>query len=149
EEMIWSKGFIMERERFDGADIAHLLHARVESLDWPRLLKRFGSHWRVLFSHLVLFGFIYPADRTRIPRWVMQDLGRRLARESVLAPVDAENMVCRGPMLSRAQYLVDIAERGYRDARLTDESAMDADDIALWTDGIKVDGEPAPRSSAA
>src|SRR5438067_12644341 len=28
EEMIWSKGFIMERERYDGADVAHVLHAR-------------------------------------------------------------------------------------------------------------------------
>ncbi len=25
EEMIWSKGFVQERERFDGADIAHIL----------------------------------------------------------------------------------------------------------------------------
>src|SRR5262245_46036962 len=27
EEMIWSKGLIMERERFDGADVAHLINA--------------------------------------------------------------------------------------------------------------------------
>ena len=27
EEMIWSKAFIMERERYDGNDVAHLLHA--------------------------------------------------------------------------------------------------------------------------
>ena len=25
EEMIWMKAYIMERERFDGADIAHIL----------------------------------------------------------------------------------------------------------------------------
>ena len=36
EEMIWSKAFIMERERFDGADIAHLLLARGRELDWCR-----------------------------------------------------------------------------------------------------------------
>jgi hypothetical protein len=28
EEMVWSKSFIQERERFDGADVAHLLRAR-------------------------------------------------------------------------------------------------------------------------
>ena len=33
------------------------------SLDWPRLLMRFGDHWRVLLSHLILFGFIYPDKR--------------------------------------------------------------------------------------
>ena len=34
EEMIWSKAFVMERERFDGADVAHLLHACAGTLDW-------------------------------------------------------------------------------------------------------------------
>src|SRR5947209_1381921 len=44
EEILWSKSFVMERERFDGADLAHLLRARAERLDWPRLLGRFGPH---------------------------------------------------------------------------------------------------------
>ena len=53
EEMIWSKGYVQERERFDGADIAHLIRCRGEALDWGRLLRRFGDHWRVLFGHLI------------------------------------------------------------------------------------------------
>src|SRR5262249_3745668 len=81
EEMIWSKGFIMERERYDGADIAHLLLARARDLDWPRLLTRFGEHWRVLLSHLVLFGFVYPSARDRVPAAVLRDLTDRLERE--------------------------------------------------------------------
>ena len=141
EEMIWSKGFIMERERFDGADIAHILHARADSLDWRRLVGRFGRHWRVLFSHLALFGFIYPAARARIPAWVMNELTRRLTRETASVPVAGSAPVCRGPLLSRAQYLVDIEERGYQDARLTHESAMNEADVQLWTEGIKIDGE--------
>ena len=157
EEMIWSKGFIMERERFDGADIAHVLHARAETLDWRRLVDRFGRHWRVLFSHLVLFGFIYPAERARIPAWVMNELTRRLVRETASVPAAGSEAVCRGPLLSRAQYLVDVEDRGYRDARLTHESAMNEADIQLWTEGIKIDGEgdphrgapPFPSSSAA
>ncbi|MGH7278499.1 MAG: nucleotidyltransferase, partial [Candidatus Rokuibacteriota bacterium] len=72
EEMIWSKAFIMERERFDGADVAHVLRARAEHLDWPRLLARFGANWRPLLAHLVLFGFIYPSERQRIPHGVMR-----------------------------------------------------------------------------
>jgi hypothetical protein len=37
------------------------LAARAEqTMDWPRLLRRFAGEWRVLLSHLVLFGFIYP-----------------------------------------------------------------------------------------
>ena len=42
EETLWSKAFIMERERFDGADIAHLLNATGKELDWARLLRRFN-----------------------------------------------------------------------------------------------------------
>src|SRR6187200_1180608 len=37
EEMIWMKAYIMERERFDGADIAHILSC-AEKLDWPHLV---------------------------------------------------------------------------------------------------------------
>jgi hypothetical protein len=156
EEMIWSKGFIMERERYDGADVAHILRARAETLDWRRLLFRFGRHWRVLLSHLVLFGYIYPTERARIPAWVMHELLRRLQREIAAVPVAAAQPVCRGPLLSRAQYLADIDQWGYRDARLTHESAMNERDVELWTEGIEIDGRsggggkpPFPRSSAA
>ena len=51
EETIWSKSFIIERERYDGADVAHILRAQGPSLDWQRILRRFGDHWRVLLSH--------------------------------------------------------------------------------------------------
>jgi hypothetical protein len=65
EEMIWMKAYIMERERFDGADIAHILQSFAEKLDWPHLVHRFGPDWRVLLSHLVLFGYIYPSERAK------------------------------------------------------------------------------------
>jgi hypothetical protein len=41
EEMIWQKAFIMERERYDGADVAHLLLNCAEEIDWIHLLNRF------------------------------------------------------------------------------------------------------------
>src|SRR5215472_12127908 len=70
EEIIWSKAYIMERERFDGADVMHLILAQAEKLDWARLVRRFGAHWRVLLAHLCLFGFMYPSERNRIPAWI-------------------------------------------------------------------------------
>src|SRR5207302_4629574 len=48
EEMIWSKGFVQDRDRYDGADIAHLILSRGKSFDWPRLVRRFTGHERVL-----------------------------------------------------------------------------------------------------
>jgi hypothetical protein len=134
EEMLWSKGYIMERERYDGADMVHLLRACSASLDWPRLLARFGPHWRVLLSHLILFGFVYPAEQARLPTWVMQDLLQRVDSEIHEAP--AADQVCQGTLLSRAQYLVDIAAWGYHDARLVPTGYMTAADIAHWTAAI-------------
>src|SRR6516225_6094453 len=78
EEMIWTKAFIQERERFDGADVLHLLRENGPALDWPRLLMRFGDYWRILLSHLIMFGFVYPDRRQNIPAWVMEELIRRL-----------------------------------------------------------------------
>ena len=72
EEMIWSKGYIMERERYDGADVAHILRSCAESLNWERLLQRFDPHWQLLLSYLVLFGFIYPSERHRVPAAVIK-----------------------------------------------------------------------------
>ena len=133
EESIWSKAFIMERERFDGADVAHLIRAVGPRLDWERLLERFGDYWRVLFAHLTLFGFIYPCERGVVPAWVMKELMGRL-ETSLDAPTD-EPRVCRGAILSRGQYLVDVGEWGYADGRLAD-GRMTERQIAHWTAAI-------------
>jgi hypothetical protein len=138
EEIVWSKAFIMERERFDGADIAHIIRARGSQMDWNRLLARFGRHWRVLFSHLVLFGFIYPGDTAAVPREVEEELLGRLQAE---ARAPSSGKLCQGTLLSRAQYLVDIGAWGYRDARLDLGIQMTAADIAHWTNAIEVEAE--------
>src|SRR5678815_4113453 len=133
EEMIWSKAFILERERYDGADVAHLLRETGPSLDWPRLLMRFGDHWRVLLSHVILFGFIYPDKRQNIPAWVMEELIRRL---SVSRP-NLQNDVCYGTLLSREQYLHDLDNLKYKDARGEPFGPMTPDQVRIWTDAIK------------
>jgi hypothetical protein len=134
EETIWSKGFILERERYDGADVNHLLRAVGPTLDWRRLLWRYGPNWRVLLSHLVLFGFVYPAERTRVPQWVMDELLRRLQTELTTPAPDKK--LCQGTLVSREQYLIDVEQWGYKDARLEPRGNMSAEDIQQWTDAI-------------
>jgi len=131
EEMIWSKAFVMERERYDGGDIAHLLLECGAQLDWQRLLSRFGRHWRVLLSHLVLFGYIYPFEEAQIPRHVLRKLLRRLEDESPLSGSDEQ--ACQGPLLSRTQYRVDIEKLGYKDARLIPQGNMSPQQTRDWT----------------
>jgi hypothetical protein len=134
EEMIWSKAMIMERERYDGADVAHLFRHCSGLLDWNRLVTRFGTHWRVLLSHLVLFGFIYPGERALIPSAVMKDLLSRLSSELEVPTRDSK--VCQGTLLSRGQYLVDVDEWGYEDARQRPRGNMTAEQLAVWTAAI-------------
>jgi hypothetical protein len=73
EELIWQKASIMERERFDGADVAQLLANCASRIHWRRLIQRFEPDWRVLWSHLVLFGFIFPSKRHLIPLEVVKE----------------------------------------------------------------------------
>jgi predicted nucleotidyltransferase len=148
EDGLLSKAFIMERERYDGADIAHLLQANAERVDWPLLVERFGAHWRVLLAHLSLFGYIYPGERHRIPQWVMQALLDRMAAE-IARPPAQDPHVCAGTLLSREQYLHDVERLGYIDGRLTPVSTMTPEDVATWTDAIPSrQPEPATQSDA-
>jgi hypothetical protein len=132
EEMIWSKAFIQERERFDGADVIHLLREAGPSLDWPRLLMRFGDYWRVLLSHLIMFGFVYPDKRQNVPGWVMEELIRRL---TVSRP-NLQSDVCYGTLLSREQYLHDLEHLKYHDARQEPTGLMSREQIDIWTEAI-------------
>jgi predicted nucleotidyltransferase len=134
EETIWMKAYIMERERFDGADIAHILVTCAEKLDWQHLVQRFGPDWRVLLSHLVLFGYIYPSEQARIPTTIMDDLIGRLKKDA--ARPGAHERLCRGTLLSRKQYLVDVQKWGFQDARLQKRVQMDSEDISQWTKAI-------------
>lgn len=127
EEMIWSKSFVMERERFDGADVLHILRESAERLDWRRLLQRYGANAAVLLAHLVLFRFVYPSEVQRIPRWVMD--AARTQADSGSPP----GRLCRGTLVSRSQYRMDVEEWGYQDARLAPHGAMTPEQVALWT----------------
>ncbi|MFL6515157.1 MAG: nucleotidyltransferase family protein [Chthoniobacterales bacterium] len=138
EEILWMKAFIMERERYDGADVAHLIESCAEKIDWEHLLQRFAADWRLLLSHLILFGYVFPSERDRVPARVMGELLDRLGNDS--GPESGR--VCRGTMISRQQYLRDVQERGFIDARLEDRVRMNQDDIARWTEAISRDGSP-------
>jgi hypothetical protein len=132
EEMIWSKSWVQARERFDGADIAHLIQARGHKMDWRRLIDRFAGGKndgeRVLLAHLITFGFIYPAEKDKVPQWVIDELMTLIRREPL-----ANGKVCRGTMLSWDQYLPDVTERGYADARVQPYGALTQDEVDRWT----------------
>lgn len=115
EEMIWSKAFVCERERYDGNDVSNLIRAVGHEMSWERLIDRFGEHWEVLLAHLVMYRFSFPGERTQVPRWAMEELLRR--GSETVAEGNWERRICRGRLVSRTQYEHAVQELGYHDAR--------------------------------
>jgi hypothetical protein len=132
EELLWSKSFVMERERFDGADVNHLILKAGPGFDWTHLCERYLGHERVLLAHLLLFGYVYPTEADIVPAWVLRHLA---VASAAGAPGDAK--LCRGTLLSRAQYLVDIEQWGFVDARLPPFGRITRRENTIWTNAIK------------
>jgi hypothetical protein len=119
EELIWSKAFVLERERYDGSDVNHLLRGVGRSLNWPRLMGRFERYWEVLLSHLMLFRFAYPGEKDVVPSWVMAELLARAAGASGESALP--DRLCRGNLISRVNYQLDLKHWDYLDGRAWDE----------------------------
>ena len=64
---------------------------------------------------------------------MIEHLTARLLKESREPPLNEH--VCRGPLLSRAQYLIDIQLWGHKDARLG-EGYMSDSEVKRWTAAI-------------
>ncbi len=121
EELIASKLFVTRRERFDGADIVHVIYALRGRLDWERILELTGDHWELLLWSLVLFRYVYPAQSTYIPHSIWNALLSRFTTE-VRSPDPAAKF--RGSLIDDKMFAIDVEEWGlddvlkdYRDRR--------------------------------
>ena len=107
EELIASKLFVTRRERFDGADIAHVICGTRGRLDWERMLQLAGSHWEMLLWALVLFHYVYPARSSYVPSHVWEGLLQRFQHE--LAHPD-KNAKFRGSLVDENMFAIDVHE---------------------------------------
>jgi len=112
-DLIWSKVFIQNRDRYDGADVAHLILIKHQDINWERLLHSLEQYWEVLLVHLLNFRFIYPSEREKIPSWLLRELLSRLQHQFELPTPKMK--VCRGRMFSVVDYTVDVTELGFAD----------------------------------
>ena len=112
EEVIASKLFVTRRERFDGADISHIIYGAQGELEWNRILELIGEHWQMLYWALVLYGYVYPAHTHYVPASIWNDLTSRFLAE-VANPKRGARF--RGSLVDDKMYAIDINEWGMDD----------------------------------
>jgi hypothetical protein len=87
EELIWSKLYVLQRDRTDWGDVLNLIAAQTESVDWHHLLDRLGEDAPLLTAVLSLLAWLNPNRALRIPAPVWGRLGLPLPN------LDAHNLV--------------------------------------------------------
>lgn len=112
EELIASKLFVTRRERFDGADIAHIIYGTRGSLDWNRIFYLVGEHWEMLFWTLVLFRYIYPAYSEYVPARVWNNL---LSGFAAKVQNPDHGAPFRGSLIDDKMFAIDVKEWGFPD----------------------------------
>ena len=112
EELVASKLFVIRRERFDGADIAHIIYSTRGKLDWDRILQYVGEHWEILLWALLLFRYVYPSHSNYVPASLWQDLMGRLIN-AVFYPDSRQEF--RGSLVDDGMFAIDVNEWGLED----------------------------------
>jgi hypothetical protein len=112
EELLASKLFVARRERFDGADIAHIIYGTKGKLDWNRILQLVGDHWEVLLWALILFRYIYPGQTEYVPLTLWQDL---LSRYMHTVSNPNPKAKFRGSLIDDNMFSIDVKEWGLPD----------------------------------
>jgi nucleotidyltransferase DUF2204 len=107
EELLASKLFVVRRERFDGADIAHIIYATGGHLDWSRIVELAGAHWEMLLWALVLFQYVYPAQAHYVPSMIWTRLVHRFVFK-VMNPDPSARF--RGSLVDENMFAIDVKE---------------------------------------
>jgi hypothetical protein len=125
EELIASKIFVTRRERFDGADVAHLIYATRDMLDWDRVFQLVGEHWEMLLWSLIFYRYVYPRHANEIPYRVWHELLQRFERDLMDPKIDAP---FRGSLIDENMFAIDVKEWGLENEieRYRDEHAKNS-----------------------
>jgi hypothetical protein len=107
EELVASKIFVARRERFDGADIAHVIYGTRGKFDWRRELELVGQNWEMLLWSLVLFRYVYPGQSYYVPPEIWCELLKRLEREVRNPNPEAR---FRGSLVDDNMFAIDVNE---------------------------------------
>jgi hypothetical protein len=67
EELIWSKLYVLQRDRSDWGDVLKLIDARASSIEWDHLLFRLGHDTPLLAGALAVLAWLAPERARDIP----------------------------------------------------------------------------------
>jgi hypothetical protein len=112
EDLIASKLFVLRRERFDGADIAHIIYRTKGQLKWERIMNLAREHWEIVLFALVLFRYVYPAHTNYVPAALWQDL---LSRYMHAVQHPDPNAPFRGSLVDDNIFSIDMKDWGLED----------------------------------
>lgn len=74
EEALWSKLYVLQRDRCDWPDSFNLLHGLGSQLDWKRLFHLLGSDARLLAGLLCAYAWLSPDGARQLPNWIWTEL---------------------------------------------------------------------------
>jgi hypothetical protein len=75
EDLIWSKLYVMQRERCDWGDVLNLIDAQAGTIAWDQLIDRMGDDAPLLAGVLSIYAWLAPAQAAGIPSRVWDRLG--------------------------------------------------------------------------
>jgi len=75
EELIWSKLYVLQRERTDWGDVLNLIAAQADFIDWDRLLDRLSADAPLLTAVLAVFAWLDPNRARSIPDRIWNRVG--------------------------------------------------------------------------
>jgi hypothetical protein len=86
EELIWSKLYVLQRDRSDWGDVLNLIGAQAGSIDWNRLIDRLSADAPLLTGALAVFAWLAPSRARDIPPAVWTRLGLQVPPSTIADP---------------------------------------------------------------
>jgi hypothetical protein len=75
EELVWSKLYVLQRQRTDWPDLLNILYEQAGDLDWERMLARVEQDAQLLGGVMNVFKWLCPACAAALPSWIWAKMG--------------------------------------------------------------------------
>jgi hypothetical protein len=106
EEMIWSKLYVLQRDRCDWPDILNLIDATGSRIDWTRLVARVGDDAPLVSALLSVYHWLNPPDARSTPH------PASISAIGSLEQSDPELARRRADLLDSRPWLLSLQEEG-------------------------------------